>query len=150
MRIVKAINFDVNNGEGFRLSVWVSGCPIRCKGCHNKDLWDENLGVEYSKEVEDKLMEMLKDPNIKGLSILGGEPLAPYNCEGVKQLCIRANNECPEKDIWLWTGYHVSRVIDLHLDTLVDVVIDGEFKEELKSNNLQWRGSENQVLRRFV
>lgn len=149
MRIAKAINYDVNNGEGFRLSVWVSGCPIKCKGCHNTDLWDENLGAEYSVNVAKKIVELLKDPNIKGLSILGGEPLAPYNVEGVKDLCSYVKSEVPDKSIWLWTGYGIYKAIDYGMDKLADVVIYGEYIEEQKSDDLAWRGSSNQRIHKF-
>lgn len=149
MRVAKVVNYDVNNGEGFRLSVWVSGCPIKCKGCHNKDLWNEELGTEYCQEVEDKIIELLSDEHILGLSILGGEPLAPYNVDGVIELCRRVRQSLPHKTIWLWTGYDISRVKSLDIEHLFDVVVDGQYIEEEKDANLKWKGSKNQTIYRL-
>lgn len=149
MRIAKVVNYDVNNGEGFRLSVWVSGCPIKCKGCHNKDLWSEELGTEYCQEVEDKIIELLSDEHILGLSILGGEPLAPYNVEGVIELCNKVRQKLPNKTIWLWTGYDFERVKKLDIEHLFDVVVDGQYIEEEKEANLKWRGSKNQTIHKL-
>lgn len=142
MRVAKVINYDVNNGDGFRVSVWVTGCPIKCAGCHNKDLWNENLGTDYSIEVADKIVELLQDDNIQGLSILGGEPLAHYNFSGVSHLCDYVKKRVPNKSIWLWTGYTVQE--GSPITEIVDVIIDGQFVEDLKDPKLQWRGSSNQ------
>lgn len=151
MRYVKIDEFDLVNGEGIRVSFWVSGCEFRCKNCHNKEVWDRNKGKEYSEEVRDYLFSLMDKDIEKNLSILGGEPLAPYNRDEVLGLCREFKERFPDKSIWLWSGYR-KEDIEVFLPDLfkyIDVLVDGLYVEELKNLDLDWRGSENQRIFRF-
>ncbi len=147
-------NFDIANGLGIRVSLFVSGCTHRCKGCFNSEAWDFNAGEEFSKEVEDKIIEFLSNPNINGLSLLGGEPMEIQNQVGLVEFLKRVKETFPQKSIWCYTGYTYDKdlipggkaygeVTDEIL-SLIDVLVDGEFVEELYSVMLKFRGSSNQ------
>lgn len=147
MNYIKIKSTDVANGEGVRVSLWVSGCPHRCKGCFNHESWNYDTGQLYTEEVEKTIIELLNKPHIKGLSVLGGEPLARPNAPTVFELCEKVKNIYGDKkDIWLWTGYDMETEIPVHLMKDIDVLIDGKFIEEKKDLNLQWRGSSNQKI----
>lgn len=136
-------NVDIANGIGCRVSLWVSGCTIRCPGCHNECAWDFSYGKEFTKETEDYILELLKPNYINGLSVLGGEPLDQD--DSLVKFLHRVKREMPNKTIWLYTGYVVlgfTGYIDI-LD-FVDVVVDGPFLEEKKVVDLKFRGSTNQ------
>lgn len=128
------------DGVGLRNALYVSGCPIRCAGCHNKQLWDINAGMPMSiQDVCDSLN--VDDFNI---SILGGEPLMQY--DSILALCKLIKSDYPHKTIWLWTGYTVE-YIKVNFEEIlhyVDVIVDGPYMEEYAQPNLQWRGSTNQ------
>lgn len=150
MNYHKYYPIDVVNGEGTRCTLFVAGCEHECKGCYNKSTWKLDSGFEYTKQIEDKIIFDLKDKNIfrQGLSISGGDPLHPKNVSTILNLVKRVKEECPEKDIWIWTGYK-----KVELDTeqnkvldYIDVLIDGKFEIEKKAPNLVWRGSSNQVI----
>lgn len=147
MRYSAIKDFDVVNGEGIRVSFWVTGCPHKCVGCHNKELWNRNTGKLYTEDTKEKIIKLLSDDRAnKGLSILGGEPLAPYNREEIIKLCKDVKDRFPKKSIWIWTGYdyeYVCKEMD-ELLLYVDVLIDGKFEEELKDTSLLWMGSSNQ------
>ena len=149
--------YDIANGPGVRVSLFVSGCNIRCKGCFNHDAWDFDTGKQFTPDVINKIIEMLKPDYIKGLTILGGEPLDPRNRYDVMKLIqIVRSVYSDKKSIWLFTGYVYSHewfsdktdyVFSLdHILQLIDVLVDGPFVEELKNLNLKFRGSENQRL----
>lgn len=134
---------DIANGVGCRVSLWVSGCKIRCPGCHNECAWDFSYGERFTKETEDYILELLKPKYINGLSVLGGEPLDQD--DSLVKFLHRVKREMPNKTIWLYTGYVVlgfTGYIDI-LD-FVDVVVDGPFLEEKKVVDLKFRGSTNQ------
>lgn len=145
---------DVANGEGIRVSLFVSGCTHYCKGCFNYEAWDFNFGKEYTKETEDHIIELLSSSYIKGLSLLGGEPLHPDNQAQVASLVKRVRKELPNKDIWCYTGYvfdeeildgmykELSTTKDI-IDN-VDVLVDGKFVIDLADKRLRFRGSSNQ------
>ena len=136
-------NVDTANGVGCRVSLWVSGCKIRCPGCHNECAWDFSYGKEFTKDTEDYIFELLKPKYINGLSVLGGEPLDQD--DSLVKFLKRVKHEMPNKTIWLYTGYVVlgfTGYIDI-LD-FVDVVVDGPFLEEKKVVDLKFRGSTNQ------
>lgn len=147
-------NFDIANGLGIRVSLFVSGCTHRCKGCFNSEAWDFEAGKEFSKEVEDKIIGFLSDPNINGLSLLGGEPMELQNQSGLVDFLKRVKKTYPQKSIWCYTGYTYDKdlipggkvygqVTDEIL-SLIDVLVDGEFVEEFYSVKLKFRGSSNQ------
>lgn len=144
---------DIVNGEGTRCTLFVSGCEHKCKGCYNQSTWRCDSGLPFTDAMEDRILADLKDTRIRrrGLSLSGGDPLHPNNCEAVFKLVKRVKTECPDKDIWLWSGYVLA---DLTAEQkavieLIDVFIDGPFDINLKDPSLIWRGSSNQVVHRF-
>jgi len=135
---------DTANGPGVRVSFWPSGCAGLCEGCHNKESWDPNHGKDYTLETENKIIELLKKPYIKGLSLLGGDPLFPSNIPEITKLVKKVKQECPDKDIWLWTGYLFEDIRDLEIFKYVDICIDGPFILSQRDVTLAFRGSPNQ------
>lgn len=137
--------YDTANGPGIRVSLFVSGCTLHCKGCFNSESWDFKAGNKFTSEVEDRIIEALKDPFINGLSVLGGDPLEEANIEAVTRLCERVKTEVPNKDIWLWTGRHYEKYKHLKLMGFLDTIVDGPFVEKYKVKTQgQYRGSTNQ------
>ncbi len=144
---------DVANGPGVRTSLFVSGCTHRCKGCFNEVAWDFSYGEEYTKEVEDQIIESLKPSYIKGLTLLGGEPFEPQNQEALIALTGRIRKELPMKTIWCFSGYTIENMLNGELSKIkstasllnnIDVLVDGPFVESEKSLMLKFRGSKNQ------
>lgn len=157
MRVARILNNDLANGPGIRTSIFVSGCPLHCPGCHNPELQNFDVGVPFSDEIVEKVIASLKKDGIKrNLSILGGEPFAERNLDGVLELCRKVKKTMPETEIWVWTGYDFierfqysskgSLLEKNFYDILntVDVVVDGPFIQSLKPGNHPWRGSSNQ------
>jgi anaerobic ribonucleoside-triphosphate reductase activating protein len=144
MNYAKILSFDVGNGPGFRVSLWVSGCRRHCKGCFNKEAWDFNYGQEFDGETLHELVRMLDNPNIEGLSILGGDPFEPENRETVYEICKLVKFLRPNKTIWAWTGYSWEDLKELPVMKYMDVLVDGRFEEDKKDLRLKWRGSSNQ------
>lgn len=148
MNYMQYIYGDDANGDGMRCTLFVSGCEMMCKGCHNPESWKLNAGKLYTKEFEDNIIQDLQSPWIKGLSLSGGHPLHITNFDTVLSLCKRVKNELPDKDIWLWTGYTLEEVqndmLRRQILDVIDVLVDGKFVLELKNTNLEWRGSSNQ------
>lgn len=148
MRYAQVIYDDSNNGLGLRVSFWVQGCTHRCEGCHNQTLWEFDKGKEFDTTVIDDILKYFKNHEdyYDGLSILGGEPFDNTN---VSLLVVQYfKNRFPTKSIWVWSGYKFEELINnknkLELLKLCDVLIDGEFVEELKNLNLKYKGSSNQ------
>ena len=149
MNYSKIKNLDIANGDGIRVSLFVSGCRHHCKGCFNPETWDFNSGNLYTDEVQSHILNLMESETIHGLSILGGEPLDILNQECVCGLIESARNRFPNKNIWLWTGYTYGEDIPKteyteRILSNLDVLIDGEFKIELKALGLRYRGSTNQ------
>ena len=137
-------NYDIANGPGCRVSLFVSGCRQHCPGCFNEEAQSFEYGTEYTAETHLKLLMMLRDEHIAGLSILGGEPFEPENREWLLRLCSAAKYMYPQKDIWVWTGYMFENLCDLLIFDYVDVLVDGPFIQEKKNLSLAYRGSKNQ------
>jgi len=146
---------DVANGPGLRTSFFVSGCTHRCEGCFNEETWDFKFGEEYTKEVEDKIVESLKPTYIAGLTILGGEPMEPSNQRYIRPLLERIRREVPHASIWIYSGYTYGELVDsnnkrchtedtMPILEMTDVLVDGEFVLEKKDISLKFRGSSNQ------
>lgn len=138
---------DLINGEGARVSLFVSGCSHGCKGCFNEETWDYRFGHEFNDKVLDELLIALDKSYISGLSLLGGDPLMKKNIDEVIKICSKVKSKFPDKNIWCWTGYTLEEVQSNHASTIleyIDVLIDGKFVEELKDLNLPFRGSSNQ------
>ncbi len=145
---------DVANGPGVRVSLFVSGCTRHCKGCFNSEAWDFHYGQAYTEETEQEILQALAPDYIRGLSLLGGEPMEPENRGAVLSLVKKVREQYPQKTIWCYTGYHFDRdllrwmeegdPVITELLPLLDVIVDGEFIEERKNLRLAFRGSENQ------
>lgn len=147
-------NCDISNGEGIRVSLFVSGCTHHCKNCFNKETWSFSYGKEFKKQTEDSIINMLAPEYVDGFSLLGGEPFEPQNQRAVLNLLKRIKSELPNKTIWCYTGYlfdkellNESRARCECTDEMlsyIDVLVDGEFKQDLYDISLQFRGSSNQ------
>lgn len=138
---------DSANGDGLRVSLFVSGCSLHCKGCFNKDAWDKNYGKEFTEETMDTLLEALRNPWIDGLSILGGDPLEDYNVPTVNYIVALVKQMFPKKTIWMWTGRKYEKIKDLALLKYVDVLITEPFIESKKCYG-KYYGSSNQCVYR--
>ncbi len=151
---------DFNNGKGARVTLFVSGCTHGCKGCYNVETWNPKSGKPFTTEVEDHIINLLKDEKInrKGLSLSGGDPLHEDNLVAIANLIGRVRTECPDKDIWMWTGYTLEELEKEENRTMrfrhgivkaCDVLIDGKFEQDKYKANLRWKGSENQIIHNF-
>ena len=149
MRIAGLTKNDTTNGEDICVSLWVQGCPHRCKGCHNPDSWDFN-GGEYKDD--DVLLEVIYDAIFangiqRNFSILGGEPLAPQNINDTYYILWEVKQRYPSIKTFVWTGYTLEQLKEMYKDTLlenVDVLIDGPFIKAERDITLKFRGSKNQ------
>ncbi len=148
---------DVANGPGIRTSLFVSGCTHHCKGCFNECTWSFNYGKPFTKEVEAEIIESLKPAYVTGLTVLGGEPMEVVNQRALTPFIRNVREMFPNKSIWLYSGYAYEEITDTNnkrcncdvtdeLLSCLDVLVDGEFKQELKNISLKFRGSENQRL----
>ena len=145
---------DIANGPGVRTSLFVSGCTHHCKNCFNEQTWDFNFGEEFTKEIEERILDSLKPEYITGFTLLGGEPFEPSNQKGVLPLLKAIKEKYPDKTIWIYSGYLFDKEIMAKMvgnvpETeeilkLTDVIVDGRFVEELKSLSLRFKGSSNQ------
>lgn len=145
---------DVANGPGVRMSLFVSGCTHRCKNCFNKEAWDFDYGRPFTGREIEEIVHYVSGRHIAGLTILGGEPFEPANQAGILPLLCRIRECCPEKSIWCYTGYdfekdilgRMMREVEETKEVLsyIDVLVDGEYVEELHDLSLRFRGSGNQ------
>lgn len=146
--------YDVGNGPGVRISLFVSGCTHHCKGCFNPETWDFNYGMPYTEETEKEILDFLEAPYIAGLTLLGGEPLEQEHQRVLLPLLRKVKERFPKKNTWCFTGYLFDRDV---LGTMckeweeteefisyLDVLVDGEFEEEKKDLSLRFKGSSNQ------
>ena len=144
MRYNTIRQLDIANGPGCRVSLFVQGCSFNCPGCFNTAARDFNGGKEFTDQTMQLILELAEPSHISGLSILGGEPLHPQNREAVLNLVRKFKTIYPDKSVWIWTGYLIEDVFEDLVDSKVDVIVDGQFKEELKDLRLKYRGSSNQ------
>ena len=145
MRYANIKNLDISNGPGIRVSLFVSGCRRHCKGCFNEVAQSFEYGTRFGSETLVELLRLLSNPHIKGLSVLGGEPLEPENRDTVLDICKAVRVAFgAKKTICMWTGYSWEDVKDLPVMEYLDVLGDGPFVEEQKSLCLPYCGSENQ------
>ena len=139
--------FDIANGPGVRVSLFVSGCRHHCKNCFNREAWDFDFGRPFTNDTEEEILAELDKDYIKGLSLLGGEPFEPENRAALTQLLKRVREKYPQKTVWCYTGFEFEKLSDQtarEMLSLIDVLVDGKFVEELKSPDLIFRGSSNQ------
>lgn len=139
---------SIANGEGFRVSLWCSGCSHHCKGCFNQETWDKRYGREFTEDDKNKLFKILGNHYIKGITFTGGDPLFSANLDDVYALLQEVKEKFPDKDIWLYTGYTFE---ELQRDydrkkflKYIDVLVDGKFILEQKDITIAFRGSRNQ------
>lgn len=145
--------FDIANGTGIRVSLWVAGCDIYCPECHNPESWDYCKGIKFTKKTMEQILKYLEPDCVEGITITGGHPLAPYNIDKVRDIirtirCTYLYN----KTIWLYTGYELKYedfipTIEAPLNSVLrmcDVVVDGPFIAEMRDITLPWCGSRNQ------
>lgn len=147
---------DIANGIGVRITLFVSGCTNHCKNCFQPQTWDFDFGEPFTEETEEKLLEMLKPDYINGLTLLGGEPMEPQNQRALVPFLKRVREAYPNKNVWCFTGftYEILKTDGSHprcevtdeMLSLIDVLVDGRYVDELKDLTLQFRGSSNQRL----
>lgn len=144
---------DVANGPGIRVSLFVSGCTHRCKGCFNKKTWDFSYGSPFDGQARRQVLKFLDHSYVAGLSLLGGEPLEPDNQEELLLLLRKVHKRFPDKTVWCYSGYTMEYILEQMLPasavtrellTYVDVLVDGPYIEKEKDLNLRFRGSRNQ------
>lgn len=157
---------SIANGTGIRVVLWVSGCSLHCKGCHNPETWSLNSGKLFDENAKKELFEALDKPYIQGITFSGGHPLECENLDVVNELCLEIKKKYPTKDIWLYTGYNFDDFLPLfqvmprqtylydnnfillgriaNIISMCDVVVDGQYIEEFRDITLKWKGSSNQ------
>ena len=145
MKYAQLREFDTTNGPGVRISLFVSGCTLRCKGCFNPESWDFNAGDDFTDETIERIISLLKRPYMAGLSVLGGDPFEEQNIGPVTELCRRVREACPDKTIWVWTGRKYEHFKDHEIMQYIDTLVDRPYVEKLKVKEQgQYFGSTNQ------
>ena len=146
--------YDIANGPGVRVTLFVSGCRHHCKGCFNAETWDFHYGNPYTEKTEKEILDALNHPYIAGLTLLGGEPFEPENQRELVKLLKKVRKMYPKKNIWCYTGYTYDK--DLleggkvytpfteEMLSYIDTLVDGQFIESQKDITLKFRGSANQ------
>lgn len=148
--------FDIANGEGIRTTLFVSGCTNRCKNCFQPQTWSFDYGEPFTEKVEEEILDTFKIPSVRGLTLLGGEPMEPSNQRALLPFLKKFKERYPDRDLWLFTGNLYEELMGLRGEhpkcievtrdilSLVDILVDGRFIEEEKSLGLRFRGSRNQ------
>ena len=144
MRYNKIRRTDISNGPGIRVSIFMQGCTFNCKGCFNPETHDFLAGHEFNDDVIDRIISLASANHIKGLSILGGEPMHAKNIDGTLKLVHEFKKNYPTKDVWVWTGFNYEDLSKTHDLSEIDVLVDGQYKMELYNPTLKYRGSSNQ------
>ena len=147
---------DIANGEGIRTTIFVSGCRNRCPGCFQPETWSFTYGKPFTEEVWEEIFDSMKIPSVRGLTVLGGEPMEVENQKALLPFIRAFKERYPKKDLWIFTGNlyeeltdstlaHPKRISETdELLSYVDILVDGRFEEEKKRLGLRFRGSENQ------
>lgn len=145
-RIAGIINNSVVDGPGLRTAIFFSGCRRHCRGCHNPEAQDFNYGKEYTEDDIDQMLILARNVGDSGITLTGGHPLEPENYEFAHEVVKKAKEY--NLNVWLYTGYVFEQIPIMYMDliSLCDVVVDGPFVENLKSNDCLYRGSTNQRL----
>lgn len=145
MRYNKIRKMDISNGPGVRVSIFLQGCAFHCKNCFNPETWDFEGGTEFTEDTLNEVMTLCGKDHIKGLTILGGEPMHPNNIKTTELLAKTFKEKYPEKNLWVWSGYTFEDYLSKQdVMKYIDVIVDGQFQDELRNPKLEWRGSENQ------
>lgn len=139
---------DLLNGDGIRVSLWVSGCNHNCNQCQNPQTWNINSGIPFDKDAEKELFEALEKNYISGITFTGGDPLHENNLECVLNLVNKIRLLLPDKTIWVYTGYTweqcLKHPVRKEIVYKCDIIVDGRYINELRNITLSWRGSSNQ------
>ena len=145
MRYAKIRKMDISNGPGIRASVFVQGCTFNCKNCFNPETHDFAGGKEFTDEKLQEVLALCDKDEIVGLSILGGEPMHPKNIEGTTKIAKAFKEKFPNKNLWVWTGFLFDKDLkNKEVLKYIDVLVDGQYVDELHNPSLKWRGSSNQ------
>ena len=155
MKYAKIKYHDIANGLGVRTSLFVSGCTHRCKGCFNEIAWDFDYGEEFTESTIENILKSCEESFVSGLTLLGGEPMEPYNQRALLPLVKRFKEKLPNKNIWCYSGYtYETDIVSIEGRThceitdeflnYIDILVDGEFRQELYDISLKFRGSRNQ------
>lgn len=145
MKYNKIRKMDISNGPGVRVSIFMQGCAFHCENCFNKETWDFNGGTDFTEETIKKVLELCDKDYIVGLSILGGEPMHPNNIDGTTALAKAFKEKFPNKNLWIWSGYLFDKDLkDKEVLKYIDVLVDGQFINNLHNPTLKWKGSANQ------
>ncbi len=145
MRYNKIRKMDISNGPGVRVSIFMQGCTFHCKNCFNPETHDFAGGQEFTEKTIERVLELCSLDHIVGLSILGGEPMHPKNIDGTLALAKAFKEKFPNKTLWVWTGFLMDRDLkDKEVLNYIDVLVDGQYKDELHNPLLRWKGSSNQ------
>lgn len=145
MKYNKIRKMDIADGPGVRVSIFMQGCSFNCKNCFNPETHDFTGGKEFTEETINRVLELCDKDYVKGLSILGGEPMHPKNIEGTTELAKCFKKKFPEKNLWVWSGFTFDKDLkNKEALKYIDVLVDGQYVDELHNPKLEWRGSSNQ------
>ena len=145
MRYNKVRKMDISNVQGVRVSIFMQGCTFHCKNCFNPETHDFMGGEEFTEDTIDQVLKLCENENVEGLSILGGEPMHPMNIEGTTELAKKFKEKFPNKNLWVWTGFLFDRDLqNKEVLKYIDVLVDGQYVDELRDPRLKYNGSSNQ------
>lgn len=145
MRYNTIRKMDIANGPGVRVSIFMQGCSFNCKNCFNPETHDFAGGKEFSDETVNHVLDLCAPKHIVGLSILGGEPMHPKNIDGTTKLAKAFKEKYPDKNVWVWSGFLFDKDLkDTEAVKYIDVLVDGQYVDELHNPKLKWCGSSNQ------
>lgn len=145
MRYNKIRKMDISDGPGVRVSIFEQGCTFNCKNCFNPETHDFAGGKEFTTDTINRVLELCDNENVEGLSILGGEPMHPKNIEGTTQMAKAFKEKFPNKNLWVWSGFLFDKDLkSKEVLKYIDVLVDGQYVDELRNPTLKWKGSSNQ------
>ena len=145
MRYNAIRKMDIADGPGVRVSIFMQGCAFHCKNCFNPETWDFDGGNEFSEDTIELVLDLCKEDYISGLSILGGEPMHPKNIDATTMMAKAFKERYPNKNLWVWSGFLFDKDLkDKEVLKYIDVLVDGQYVDELHDFRLEWRGSSNQ------
>lgn len=145
MQYNKIRKMDISNGPGVRVTIFFQGCMFHCKNCFNPETWPFSGGKEFTDETIEHILELCAPDHIEGLSMLGGEPMHPKNIEGSTKLAKAFKERYPNKSLWSWSGFTFEDYVSKQdIINYLDVLVDGQYVDELHDPTLRWRGSSNQ------